>query len=144
MTSDALIFDYAPVLARVLTQNGRLKNKDAFFVCLNFYATVHCKKALSERQLQRMPRSAVRRFFETYHCVGKCCKRSEAPLLCNYQLSQVNSDQNQNQNSLITDETPKMSIPQGLAEEDQSLALTSFKGSEFSYAIVRQFNRGDE
>ena len=62
MTSDAFIFDYAPVLARVLTQNGRLKNKDAIFVCLNFYATVRCKKALSERQLQGMPRSAARRF----------------------------------------------------------------------------------
>ena len=62
MTSDAFIFNYAPVLARVLTQNGRLKNKDAIFVCLNFYATVRCKKALSERQLQGMPRSAGRRF----------------------------------------------------------------------------------
>ena len=29
MTSDAFIFNYAPVLARVLTQNGQLKNKDA-------------------------------------------------------------------------------------------------------------------
>ena len=48
-TSDAFIFNYAPVLARVPTQNGRLKNKDAIFVCLNFYATVSCKKALSER-----------------------------------------------------------------------------------------------
>ena len=35
MTSDAFIFNYAPVLARVLTQNRRLKNKDAIFVCLN-------------------------------------------------------------------------------------------------------------
>ena len=43
MTSDAFIFNYAPVLARVLTQNGRLKNKDAIFVCLNFYATVRCE-----------------------------------------------------------------------------------------------------
>ena len=74
MTSDAFIFNYAPVLARVLTQNGRLKNKDAIFVCLNFYATVRCKKALSERQLQGMPRSAARRFFVTYRCVGKRCK----------------------------------------------------------------------
>ena len=54
MTSDAFIFNYVPVLASVLTQNGRLKNKDAIFVCLNFYATVRCKKALSERQLQGM------------------------------------------------------------------------------------------
>ena len=52
MTYDAFILNYAPVLARVLTQNGRLKNKDAIFVCLNFYATVRCKKVLSERQLQ--------------------------------------------------------------------------------------------
>ena len=74
MTSDAFIFNYPPVLARVLTQNGRLKNKDAIFVCLNFYATVRCKKALSERQLQGMPWSAARRFFETYGCVGKRCK----------------------------------------------------------------------
>ena len=82
MTSDAFIFNYAPVLARVLTQNGRLKNKDAIFVCFNFYATVRCKKALSERQLQGMSRSAVRRFFETYHCVGKCCKTfRSAPLM---------------------------------------------------------------
>ena len=44
MTSDAFVFNYAPVLARVLTQNGRLKNKDVIFVCLNFYATVRCKK----------------------------------------------------------------------------------------------------
>ena len=29
MTSEAFIFNYAPILARVLTQNGRLKNKDA-------------------------------------------------------------------------------------------------------------------
>ena len=45
MTSGAFIFNYAPVLARVLTQtqNRRLKNKDAIFVCLNFYATVRCK-----------------------------------------------------------------------------------------------------
>ena len=74
MASDVFIFNYALVLARVLTQNGRLKNKDAIFVCLNFYATVCCKKALSERQLQRMPRSTARRFFETYRCVGKRCK----------------------------------------------------------------------
>ena len=74
MAFEAFIFNYAPVLARVLTQNGRLKNKDAIFVCLNFYATVRCKKALSERQLQRMTRSAARRFFETYRCVGKRCK----------------------------------------------------------------------
>ena len=74
MTSDVFIFNYPPVLARVLTQNGRLKIKDAIFVCLNFYATVRCKKALSERQLQGMPRSAARRFFETYRCVGKRCK----------------------------------------------------------------------
>ena len=44
-TSGTFIFSYAPVLPRVLTQNGRLKNKDAIFVCLNFYATVRCKKA---------------------------------------------------------------------------------------------------
>ena len=82
MTSDAFVFNYAPVLARVLTQNGRLKNKDAIFVCLNFYATVRCKKALSERQLQGMPRSAARRFFETYLCVGKRCKTfRSAPLM---------------------------------------------------------------
>ena len=82
MTSDAFIFNCAPVLARVLTQNGRLKNKDAIFVCLNFYATVRCKKALSERQLQGMPRSAARRFFVTYRCVGKRCKTfRRAPLM---------------------------------------------------------------
>ena len=74
MTSDAFIFKYAPVLARVLTLNTRLKNKDAIFVCFNFYATVRCKKALSERQLQGMPRSAAMRFFETYRCVRKRCK----------------------------------------------------------------------
>ena len=73
-TSDAFIFNYAAVLPRVLTQSGRLKNKDAIFVCLNFYAKVRCKKALSERQLQGMPRSAARRFFETYRCIGKRCK----------------------------------------------------------------------
>ena len=33
MASDAFIFNYALVLARVLTQNGQLKNKDAIFVC---------------------------------------------------------------------------------------------------------------
>ena len=82
MTSDAFIFNYAPVLARVLTQNGRLKNKDAIFVCLNFYATVRCKKALSQRQLQGMPRSAARCFFETYRCVGKHSKTfRSAPLM---------------------------------------------------------------
>ena len=76
MTSDAFFFNYAPGLARVLTP------KDAIFVCLNFYATVRCKKALSERQLQGMPRSAARRFFEIYRCVGKCCKTfRSAPLM---------------------------------------------------------------
>ena len=30
MTSDAFIFNYAPVLARVLTQNGRLKIRTPF------------------------------------------------------------------------------------------------------------------
>ena len=45
MASDAFIFNYSPVLARVLTQNRRLQNKDAIFVCLNFYATVKCKKS---------------------------------------------------------------------------------------------------
>ena len=80
-TSDAFIFNYAAVLPRVLTQNGRLKNKVAIFACLNFYATVLCKKALSERQLQRMPRSAARRFFETYRCVGKRCKTFRSALL---------------------------------------------------------------
>ena len=81
MTSDTFIINYAPLLARVQTQNGRLKNKDAIFVCLNFYATVRCKKALSERQLQGMPRSGARRFFETYRCVGKRCKTfRSAPL----------------------------------------------------------------
>ena len=81
-TSEAFIFNYAQVLARVLTQNGQLKNKDAIFVCLNFYATVRCKKALSERQLQGMPGSAARRFFETYRCVGKRCKTFQsAPLM---------------------------------------------------------------
>ena len=82
MTSDAFIFNYAPVLARVLTQNGRLKNKEAIFVCFNSYATVRCKKALSERQLLGMPRSAAGRFFETYRCVGKRCKTfRSAPLM---------------------------------------------------------------
>ena len=32
------------------------------------------KKALAERQLQGMPRSAAGRFFETYRCIAKCCK----------------------------------------------------------------------
>ena len=82
VTSDAFIFNYAPVLSRVLTQNRRLKNKEAIFVCLNFYATVRCKKALLERQLQTMPRSAARSFFETYRCVGKRCKTfRSAPLM---------------------------------------------------------------
>ena len=81
MTSDPFIFNYAPVLARVLTQNGRLKNKEAIFVCLNFYATERCQKALSERQLQGMPRGAARRFFETYRCVGKRCKTFRSVLL---------------------------------------------------------------
>ena len=85
MTSDTFIFNYAPVFATVLTQNGRLKNKDSIFVCLNFYATVRCKKALSERQLQGMPRSAARRFFETYRCIGKRCKTfRSAPLMQRY------------------------------------------------------------
>ena len=82
MTSDAFIFNYAPALARILTQNGRLKNKDDIFICFNFYAMVRCKKVLSERQLQGMPQSAARRFFETYRCVGKCCKTfRSAPLM---------------------------------------------------------------
>ena len=42
---------------------------------------------------------------------------------------------------LFTGETPKMTIlHQGLAEEVPS----SHKGSEFRYAVVRQFSRGDE
>ena len=64
MTSDGFNFNYAPVLARVQTQNRRLKNKDAIFVCLNFYATVRCKKAVSERQLQGMPRSTASAFLK--------------------------------------------------------------------------------
>ena len=40
------------------------------------------QQALSERQLQGMPRSASRRFFETYRCVGKRCKTfRSAPLM---------------------------------------------------------------
>ena len=80
--SNKFVSGHAEVLARVLTQNGRLKNKDAIFVCLNFYVMVRCKKALSERQLQGMPQSTARRFFETYRCIGKRCKvfRS-APLM---------------------------------------------------------------
>ena len=44
MTSDAFIFNYALVLARVLTQNRRLKNKDAIFVCLNSMQRYVAKK----------------------------------------------------------------------------------------------------
>ena len=56
------------------TQNRRSKNEDAIFVCLNFYATVRCKKVLAERQLQGIPQSAAERFLETYHCIAKRCK----------------------------------------------------------------------
>ena len=45
-----LFFYYVPVLARVLTQNERLKNKDAIFVCLNFYPKDSSKEFLGALQ----------------------------------------------------------------------------------------------
>ena len=82
MASDTFIFLVCLGIRVPQTQNRRLKNEDAIFVCLNFYATVCCKKALSERQLQGMPRSTARRFFEAYRCVGKRCKTfRSAPLM---------------------------------------------------------------
>ena len=46
-----------------------MKIEDAIFVCLNFTATVRCKKALAERQTQ-----GYGALFERYGCVANCRK----------------------------------------------------------------------
>ena len=57
----------------------QIKNQDAIFVCLNFYATVRRKKKKKKKNACRKtaPRNAWDRceaLFVTYRCTGKCCK----------------------------------------------------------------------
>ena len=64
MTSDAFIFNYAPVLARVLTQNGRLKNKDAiYFFLLKFLCNGTLQKKRSPKDSSKECPGALRGAF---------------------------------------------------------------------------------
>ena len=70
--SDEFILKFASVSEFHKTDDRKMRTPFLFaLIAMQRYVA---KKALTERQLQGMPRCAAGRFIETFHCIAKRCK----------------------------------------------------------------------